>query len=322
MFTFNSACFTVGNPPSRGEKCLKLRRTLVFNRTRRDSRVLLLCEESERTVSGGQRKSEVTSRVFNVFAGIFSAVFLAQSYHGEFPVDTRAIEGQRLRSEHAGGQGIVSDVNEFLAPSRGSGSLPKIAIWGIKAIAQDMETFMKDDTGLLPGSVVSRVNNMLQKLSTETGYRVFLLMTRDVPIGTDLNSFAREVHESKNGDSNLIVLVLNPKTARAGFYAGPKVGEVLSTTLLSSIANDTYPYNTLQGKYGAAILDVSERLEAAILGKKDPGPPKVEKTEQASSFKTREETKSQRKKYVGVVAALLIISVVAPMAQYFWYQRK
>jgi len=190
------------------------------------------------------------------------------------------------------------------------------------AFAADLTGFVEDDTGTSPGSVVSRVNSSLQALVQNTGYRVFILIKRDIPLGTDLNSLAREVYESKNGDGNLLVLVLNPKTAKGGYYAGDQVQRAIPNSVLMSIANETYPFNTLQGKYGAALLDVTNRLEAVLSGRDDPGPPVVRKSEKVASFKTREETESQRKKYVGVVATLLIISVVAPMAQYFWYQRK
>ncbi|KAK4532067.1 hypothetical protein CCYA_CCYA10G2924 [Cyanidiococcus yangmingshanensis] len=322
MFTFNSLPRIFYGRSCRTARRLNFRRNLTPSSPWSRPQELALCHESGPRAPSGQKKSYEYSKAFKAAAGVFSALILTQFLNGELSPEPWTHGDKQLTIEFSGNRIGSSDINTLFVSSAASNESLVASLWRSEAIAQDMETFLEDDTGLLSGNVVSRVNSSLQKLSKQTGYKVFLLMTRDLPIGTDLSALAREIHESRNGDSNLVVFVLNPKTAKAGFFAGSEIEHIIPASVLTSTANETYPYNTLKGKYGSAVLDVSERLEAVLSGKKDPGAPIVYKSEQSSSFKTREETESQRKKYIGAVVALLIISIVAPMAQYFWYQRK
>ena len=75
-----------------------------------------------------------------------------------------------------------------------------------------------------------------------------------------------------------------------------------------------------------AITSSISRLDAVLSGKADPGPPKAsllskpkDKPEQVSNYKTKEETTEKKNVYVFVFGALVLISFVAPMAQFFSY---
>ena len=67
---------------------------------------------------------------------------------------------------------------------------------------------------------------------------------------------------------------------------------------------------------------------AAILQcSKDPGPPKREgksryEASTGSTYRTKEETEGKKDVFVNVVVALLVISFVAPMVQFFAYTKR
>lgn len=161
----------------------------------------------------------------------------------------------------------------------------------------------------------------LQNIYKNTGYKVRFVMAKSLPYDTTPNEYAAELFKQWNlGDSD-VLMVASPKLARAGFAVGSAVSSRLTPAIAESICNETYAVRSGVEIYGGALLDVSNRLIPVLNGSEDPGPPDVSAKEVYQTYKTKEETKSSRKKYVVVVSVILVIAFVAPMLQYLWYVR-
>ena len=156
-------------------------------------------------------------------------------------------------------------------------------------------------------------------IESSTGIRVKFVMAKTVPYGETPTEYANELFHEWKLDENDVLLVASPKLARAGLAAGSNAAQTLTPTIIESICNETYSLKAGDERYGAAILDVSNRLIPILNGKQDPGPPDLSTKEVVQNFKTKQQTSQGRNKYVVVVGGILVIAFVAPMVQTFWY---
>lgn len=69
----------------------------------------------------------------------------------------------------------------------------------------------------------------------------------------------------------------------------------------------------------SAAIDVSNRLVSILTNKGDPGAPSLNRSNDASNFKSAKVTEERRSKYVAIIIILLVIAFVVPMVQFFYY---
>lgn len=178
---------------------------------------------------------------------------------------------------------------------------------------------LTDETGLVQRGNASLFNKAMSGIETRDGVRVRFLLVKSVPYGVGVDEYAAEVAGKWGLGGGDVLFVASPKLARAGVYVSGV--ERLTDEIAESVANDTYAVAAGEERYGSALLDVSNRLIPVLDGLEDPGKPVIANREGVSNFKTKEETKEDRNKYVTVVGTILVISVVAPLIQTYWYVR-
>lgn len=161
----------------------------------------------------------------------------------------------------------------------------------------------------------------MNNIQTTQGYTVRFAMVKGLPFGETPDEYAKELAEQWKLSDTDVLFVASPKLARAGVFVGDKAGQRLTKEIAQSIANETFAVGAGEERYGAAVLDVSNRLIPVLSGEEDPGAPKTKLNEVVQNYKTKKETKSERGKYITVVVTVLVISVVAPLIQTFWYVR-
>lgn len=185
---------------------------------------------------------------------------------------------------------------------------------------EEPAAYLADDAGVVSRSSRELVENALSRLRASSGCTVRIVVTRTLPPDTPAPAdYARQLFADYGGGDKDVVVVLGTKIARGGVYAGEQARRLLTDEIGTSIGEETFPQRARVERYGGAVLDVSNRLVPVLSGKADPGPPVVKVADESSRYKTKEETDKERKKYTGVVLILLVVSVVAPMLQYFWY---
>ena len=181
---------------------------------------------------------------------------------------------------------------------------------------------ISSEAGILPNEAANQAERMLRDLEATKGFGVHVFVVRQVSPGMTPIDVAKETYESAGYGPKDVVVVLNAKTARGGVFAGADARALLSEDVAKSIAEETFLFRAREEKFGAALVDVADRMTKILSGSGDPGPPRVKERKMQATYRKKEETKKERKKYVAVVLTLLVISVVAPMVQYFWYLRR
>ncbi len=176
-----------------------------------------------------------------------------------------------------------------------------------------------DDASIVQKGNEELFKNAAASIERNTGLHVRFVMTKSIPFGDTPSEYAAELFGQWALSDDDILFVASPKLARAGAAVGAHAAELLTPAIADSICNETYSLKAGDERYGAAILDVSNRLIPVLGGKDDPGPPDMSAREVIQNFKTKEETSKGRNKYVVVVGAILVIAFVAPLVQTFWY---
>lgn len=178
-----------------------------------------------------------------------------------------------------------------------------------------------DEPSLIQKSSQSLFTKAMGNIRDKKGYTVRFVMLKSLPYGETPDEFASELAQQWALSDTDVLFVASPKLARAGVYVGEKAATLLTPEIAESVANETFAIAAGDERYGSAILDVSNRLIPVLSGEADPGPPQVKLNEVVQTYKTKEETKSDRKKYITVVVVVLVISFVAPLLQTYWYVR-
>lgn len=161
--------------------------------------------------------------------------------------------------------------------------------------------------------------NAASNIETREGYKVRFVFVKNVPYGETPDEYAKDLARDWGLGEKDVLFVASPKLARAGVFVGDKAAGRLTPDIAESIANETYAVAAGDERYGTALLDVSNRLIPVLTGDTDPGPPELKSTEVVQNYKTKKETSGDRNKYVTVVVVILVISVVAPLLQTYWY---
>lgn len=181
--------------------------------------------------------------------------------------------------------------------------------------------FFYDEPMLVQKSSSGLFGKALQSIKNRTGYSVRFVMVKSFPYGESPNDYAEELFGQWALGGNDILFVASPKLARAGVSVGDNAKALITPEISESLCNETYALKAGDELYSSAVLEVSNRLIPLLAGEKDPGPPDMTTREVSQTYKTKAETSNQRQKYITVVAAILIISVVAPLLQTYWYVR-
>lgn len=178
-----------------------------------------------------------------------------------------------------------------------------------------------DEASLVPKSSASMFSKAASNISKSAAINLRFAMVRSLPYAETPDEYASELAgEWGLGDSD-VLFVASPKLARAGVYVGSNAAGRLTPEIAESVANETYAVQAGVERYGAAVLDVSNRLIPVLTGEKDPGPPDLAAREVVQNYKRKSETSKERSKYVTVVVVVLVIAVVAPLLQTYWYVR-
>lgn len=190
-------------------------------------------------------------------------------------------------------------------------------------------TYVYDDGALLSRSSAGGLQARLPEIERKTGFRINVITLRKLIVSDDAFQFADNLIETwyptaELGDKKaVLVIVRNSK--EGGLVGGPAFSKAVPSDLVESIATDNLGKLLTQEKFNQAIESTVDRLEAVLTGQPDPGPPKLlfanEATKQSQTYKTKEETDEKRDLYTGIFVALVAVSFVAPMVQYFGYTK-
>lgn len=178
-----------------------------------------------------------------------------------------------------------------------------------------------DDANVITRAVEDNFERIAEKIKSRTGFQIRFVMVRNLPFGETTYDYAGDLAKQWELNDKDVLFVASVKTDRAGAFVGDSVKSVLSDDTARSIAEKTFALPAGDERYSAAVLDVANRLIPILNGEADPGEPDDSTKEVVQTYKTKEETKNNRDKYVKVVGGILVIAFVAPMIQTFWYVR-
>lgn len=166
-------------------------------------------------------------------------------------------------------------------------------------------------------------NRAADAMLTNTGYRVHFVVLPSLPFGQTPTEYAADLAAQWGLGDKDVLFVSSVKLSRAGCFVGAdeQLQRLLTPDVAKSIAEETYAVAAADERVSSAVLDVSNRLIPVLGGEKDPGPPVIVNTEVVQTFKTKQETKNDRSKYIKVVGGVLVISIIAPLVQTYWYVR-
>ena len=194
-------------------------------------------------------------------------------------------------------------------------SMPTLA--DIPMVAPKEPVF--DEAGIVQRGSIQLFSTAVTNIESKEGVKVRFVFVKNVPYGETPDEYAKELAGEWGLNEKDVLFVASPKLARAGVFVGNKAAERLTPEIAESIANETYAVAAGDERYSTALLDVSNRLIPVLTGETDPGPPELKSTEVVQTYKTKKETAGDRNKYVTVVVVILVISVVAPLLQTYWY---
>lgn len=178
-----------------------------------------------------------------------------------------------------------------------------------------------DEASIVPKSSASLFSKAASNIEKSQSLHLHFAMVRSLPYAETPDEYAAQLAADwALGDSD-ILFVASPKLARAGVFVGAKAADRLTPEIAESIANETYAVQAGDERYGQAVLEVSNRLIPVLAGEQDPGPPDLSAREVVQTYKTKSETSKERNKYVTVVVVILVVSVIAPLLQTYWYVR-
>lgn len=182
-------------------------------------------------------------------------------------------------------------------------------------------TALVDDAALVPSTAEQSFNKTAGLIKSNTGVSVRFVLVRSLPFGDSPEEYARELAGQWKLGENDILFTASAKLARGGVFVGDAVRKLLPDDVARSIAEETFGIPAGDERYSTALVDVTNRLIPVLSGETDPGPPVIRNDEVVQRFKTKQETKQDRGKYIKVVGGVLVIAFVAPLIQTFWYVR-
>jgi len=180
-------------------------------------------------------------------------------------------------------------------------------------------SYLFDDAEVIQKGSGELFAKAMGAVETNTGLKVRFVMAKSLPYNETPDEYAAELYSAWNLGKDEVLFVASPKLARAGVAIGSNASKVLSYEIAESICNETYTLKAGTESYGAAVLDVSNRLIPVLNGDTDPGAPDLSAKEIVQNYKTKNETSKDRSKYIIVVVVVLLVSFIAPMLQTYWY---
>lgn len=178
-----------------------------------------------------------------------------------------------------------------------------------------------DDANVINRGVEDNFEKIAKKIESRTGYKLRFIMVRNLPFGRSAYDYAGDLAEQWQLGDKDILFVASIKIDRAGVFLGESAKSVLSEDVARSVAEQTFGIPAGEELYSTAVLNVANRLIPILNGEADPGAPDDSTKEVSQTYKTKEETKSNRDKYIKIVGGVLVIAIVAPLIQTYWYVR-
>ncbi|KAK9903504.1 hypothetical protein WJX75_007430 [Coccomyxa subellipsoidea] len=188
------------------------------------------------------------------------------------------------------------------------------------------KNYVIDDAGVLNKTTKKSVNDELSRLETETGYRLEAVTIRKLEFENDAFAFGDKVIEKwyptveVGGNKGILVLVTTGKDG--ALTGGPAFNKAVGDDLVDSVVSESIPILTEEEKFNEAVSSIVRRVEARLTGKPDPGAPQRADGTRKRTYKTKQEVDKTRNITSTIVLALLFISVVVPMLQYWGYTSK
>lgn len=181
-----------------------------------------------------------------------------------------------------------------------------------------------DDAKVLSKASESALKKSLSSLESDTGYHIDIVTTRKLTFSADAYEFADKTIEKwyptkELGDKKALLLLVTGSKEGA-VVGGPSFIKGAGATG-DSIAGESIPFYGDKELWNEAVLSSAKRLDVVLRGGNDPGPPLGDAGKAGRSYKTKEETEAKKVNFSAAVIGLLVISVVAPMLQYFAYTK-
>ncbi|CAL8465281.1 g4816 [Coccomyxa elongata] len=229
----------------------------------------------------------------------------------------------------------VSFVEETARRLAAAGAAAALLLSPCEALANEFDilneptptkNYVIDDANVLNKTTKKSVNDELSRLETETGYRLEAVTVRKLEFENDAFAFGDKVIEKWyptveiGGNKGVLIVVTSGKDG--ALTGGPAFNKAVGDDLIDSVVSDSIPILTEQEKFNEAVSSIVKRVEAKLTGKTDPGPPQRADGSRKRTYKTKAEVDKTRNITSTIVLALLFISVVVPMLQYWGYTSK
>lgn len=181
-----------------------------------------------------------------------------------------------------------------------------------------------DDADVLSRLSQNELSGELESLANETGKEVRFVTIHRLDYGETIETFTDALFKkwfpTAEAQANQVLIVLDNVTNTIAIRTGEAVKAVLPDETADSIAQETMMVPLRGGnKYNQAFLDASDRLSAILSGEPDPGAPVVVDTINTEGTFAKAEETDDRSATI-VVAVLLLLATVIPMATYYLYQ--
>lgn len=201
-----------------------------------------------------------------------------------------------------------------------------IAVYQLPTVSAGENVWVLDDANLISRLNEGKISDQLSRLAKATGNEVRLVTIHHFDYGETAQSFTDQLFgqwfPEAEEQGNQTLLVLDEVSKTVGIRVGQAAAEQLTPDIATSVAQETVLVPLLEGdKYNESFLEATDRLVAVLSGEPDPGPPAFDDTYDAdSTFASAEKTSENRGNSTVVVAILLVLATVIPMATYFFYQ--
>lgn len=181
-------------------------------------------------------------------------------------------------------------------------------------------SFVLDDAGVLSISTRRELNGTLKKIKDEYGITLDVVTIRKLDIQPDAYDFSENVlNRWYKGEADKGIFLVVTSTNEGAVMAGKKVQNLVAAKLVDSIEAQNVPFLCEDEKYNEAVISSVKRIEAALEGKTDPGPPGGSKAVAERTFKTKGEVDEKRDTYKLVVGGLVALAFIIPMVQFIGY---
>jgi uncharacterized protein len=202
------------------------------------------------------------------------------------------------------------------------------AVYEVPSISAGVPTWLIDKADEISLTTKGKIKGTLEKLAQETGNEVRFVTIHRLDYGDTIQTFTDKLFKkwfpTEESQAKQTLIVLDNLTNTIGITTGAEVKPLLSDEIATSIIKETMGIPLRDGnKYNQALSDATDRLDAVLSGREDPGPPVVKAApEVGRTFLKAEETDANRGSFTIIVVGLLIAATIIPMATWWWYQNQ